>query len=80
MDSKMKKNAIVFCTLAVLMVLSVVLVINWKSIVPAGTDPKAAQAGQEMGAQETTVYQSGQIGDNLRGFLNDDTFFDQEKM
>lgn len=79
MDSKMKKNAIVFCTLAVLMVLSVVLVINWKSIVPAGTDPKAAQAGQEMGAQETTVYQSGQIGDNLRGFLNDDTFFDQEK-
>ena len=76
MDSKLKKNAILFCIMAILCVASIVAIANWRTLfgqrsVPAGT------ITQENG--ENVLSPDGQIGDDLQGFLADDTFFDKDE-
>lgn len=76
MDSKLKKNAILFCIMAILCVASIVVIANWRTLfgqrsVPAGT------ITQENG--ENVLSPDGQIGDDLQGFLADDTFFDKDE-
>lgn len=76
MDSKLKKNAILFCTLVILCIGSVVVIANWRTLF--------GNSGIEADSIEITdapISQGmdGQIGDDLQGFLNDDTFFDKEK-
>ncbi len=73
MDSKLKKNALVFVFLTILCVASIVIIANWDTIY------KKPSSHIVNGSQETENKADGdQIGDNLRGFLDDDTFFDEE--
>ena len=74
MDSRLKKNAILFCCLIVFCVASFVVIINWQKLfgdknIPVVSDEETI---------DENVSEGGQIGDDLRGFLNDNTFFDKE--
>lgn len=76
MDSKLKKNAILFCILAILCIGSVVVIANWRTMF--GNQSHIA-SGVEV--TDTPVVQSmdGQIGNDLKGFMNDEMFFDEEE-
>ena len=76
MDSKLKKNAILFCILAILCIGSVVVIANWRTMF--GNKSHIA-SGVEV--TDTPVVQSmdGQIGNDLKGFMNDEMFFDEEE-
>ncbi len=76
MDSKLKKNAILFCIMAILCVASIVVIANWRELFGQRSEP-AGTSSQENG--ETAQSPDGQIGNDLQGFLNDDTFFDKEE-
>lgn len=75
MDSKLKKNALLFVTFAVLCVASIVVIANWETLFGRNTNKVVKKPDNET--QE--VFSDGQIGEDLRGFLQDDTFFDEEK-
>ena len=76
MDSKLKKNAILFCIMAILCIASVVVIANWQTLFG-----KTSQTVNVEGSTDgqTDMKQGGQIGDNLQGFMEDDTFFDKEE-
>lgn len=75
MDSKLKKNAILFCIMAILCVASIVVIANWRQLF------KIRQETIPVDATETQQVENsdGQIGDDLQGFLEDDTFFDKDE-
>ncbi len=75
MDSKLKKNAILFCIMAILCVASIVVIANWRQLF------KNRQETIPVDATETQQVENsgGQIGDDLQGFLDDDTFFDKDE-
>ncbi len=76
MDSKLKKNAILFCIMAILCIGSIVVIANWRTLF----GNKTRETGK-VEVSDTTMEQipEGQIGNDLQGFLNDDTFFDKEE-
>ena len=76
MDSKLKKNAILFCILAILCIASIVVIANWRTLF-GKTEP--AGVVKDNAEVQNSQTQSGQIGDDLRSFLQDDTFFDKEE-
>lgn len=76
MDSKIRKNAILFCIMAILCIGSIVVIANWKQLF--GEKNSTTEVGIVDESDNTTQNTGGQIGDNLQGFLNDDTFFDKE--
>ena len=76
MDSKLKKTAIFFCVMAILSIALIVVMANWRAIF--GDANKSVTADKNIVTQEQ-IKEDGQIGDDLRGFLTDDTFFDKEK-
>lgn len=78
MDSKVKRATVFAACSVIALTILVVVFLN--------TDfNKRQQKAEPTAATETawqntgTVYQNGQIGDDLSAFLLDDTFFDQEK-
>lgn len=75
MDSKLKKNAILFCIMAILCVASIVVIANWRQLfrIRQETIPVDATETQQVENSD------GQIGDDLQGFLEDDTFFDKDE-
>ena len=75
MDSKLKKNAIIFVTFAILCVASIVIIANWQTLF--GRNRVAAIDKADTDTEE--VFADGQIGDDLRGFLQDETFFDEKE-
>lgn len=75
MDSKLKKKAILLGLLTVFFVVASVLMANWRKLFPKDSDLTVADI-QNSGIDIET---GGQIGDNLQGFLEDDTFFDKER-
>lgn len=76
MDSKLKKNAILFCIMAILCIASIVVIANWKQLF--GGRSKAVVTDTQI-EEETAQSPSGQIGDDLYGFLEDETFFDEKE-
>lgn len=75
MDSKLKKNAIIFVTFAILGVASIVIIANWQTLF--GRNRVAAIDKADTDTEE--VFADGQIGEDLRGFLQDETFFDEKE-
>ena len=88
MDSKLRKMAILASMAVILLVALLVMYVNREQLTPtsgqfaAGTqnmnvDSVAASAGANAQTEET-VSPDGQIGNDLKAFLKDNTFFDQE--
>ncbi len=76
MDSKLRKNAILFCIMAILCVASIVIIANWEKIGDKGkTKPVTEDTNK---TSENIMSENGQIGDDLDAFLSDETFFDKE--
>lgn len=76
MDSRFKKNAIIFCILTIFCIASIVVIINWEQVFGNGKKLPTSTTGGET---EELHPEDGQIGEDLRGFLNDNTFFDKEE-
>lgn len=76
MDSRLKKNAILFCIMAILCIASIVVIANWKQIFKSNNKDIVANSESEI-ADSTLL--GGQIGDDLQGFLKDDSFFDEKE-
>ena len=87
MDSKLRKMAILASMAVILLVALLVVYVNREQLSSAsgqsagtqnaGTDLQAAAAETDTPEGES-VTQSGQIGNDLKAFLKDSTFFDQE--
>ena len=88
MDSKLRKMAILASMAVILLVALLVMYVNREQFTAASGPPASgtqnAGAGDsaspaENGVQaEETVSPDGQIGNDLKAFLKDNTFFDQE--
>ena len=76
MDSKIKKLTILAASLAVVLTFLVVLLINNQNSTGSKVPNQTEETKQ---AASSAIYQNGQIGDDLSAFLQDDTFFDEEK-
>lgn len=76
MDSKLKKNAILFCIMAILCVASIVVIANWRTLFGQRSEPAGTITPEN---DENVLSPDGQIGDDLQGFLADDTFFDKDE-
>lgn len=77
MDSKLKKLTIVAAGSMLLLVVLVVFLLNAEK--EKSTSGTAETQTEDTAPKESRVYQNGQIGNDLSAFLQDDTFFDQEK-
>lgn len=84
MDSRLRRLAILG-SLAVILLASLLVLFtnegkrqNNEGNQPAGVPHTQPSSGDEDQTAET-VYREGQIGDDLSAFLQDNTFFDQEK-
>lgn len=76
MDSKLKRLTILAAVLLIIVTGITVLLLNTKN------NTKGIVAGKQTSSTETesdTIYENGQIGNDLSAFLQDDTFFDQDK-
>ena len=75
MDSKLRKTAILLCVVTILCIGFIVVIANWQTLFKKKdsltTESQAEVTGQEQSAE-------GQIGEDLKGFLKDTTFFDKE--
>ncbi|MCQ2493258.1 MAG: glycoside hydrolase family 25 protein [Lachnospiraceae bacterium] len=90
MDSRLKKLSVIGCFGVVILLLLIVVYSNGgiTSLLNANnesetnnsvqTSDAAGENGTALNASGTTYF-TGQVGDNLSGFLSDPTFFDQEK-
>ncbi len=77
MDSKLRRMAIVASMSVMLLVLILVVYANEKRT-DAGTLQAISAMKQEKEQPEESHNANGQIGDDLKGFLKDSTFFDEE--
>ncbi|MCR5754498.1 MAG: hypothetical protein K6G30_06780, partial [Acetatifactor sp.] len=77
MDSKLRRMAIVASMSVMLLVLILVAYANEKRT-DAGTLQATSAMKQEKEQPEESHNANGQIGDDLKGFLKDSTFFDEE--
>lgn len=81
MDSKLKRKTLVAALSVVLLAFLVVVLVNSEQQKAKG-GREAANVQSESGYTEETnsadKILTGQIGDNLSGFLNDSSFFDKE--
>ncbi len=84
MDSKVRQTAVLFMTVMVLMILGIVLYANWDVVERRFFSEKSAQsamAESETGQENdgTKIKRaSGQVGDDLSGFMQDETFFNSK--
>ena len=83
MDSKVKQTAILFMTVMVLMILGVVLYSNWDVIERKYFRESSAQSAMtetetEQSSNTDINRVTGQIGDDLSGFMEDETFFNSK--
>ena len=75
MDSKLKKTAMLICVMTILCIGVIVVMANWQSLFGKKRNT-VANIQTDVTTQVQTL--EGQIGDDLKGFLNDTTFFDKE--
>ena len=86
MDSKLRKMAIMASMAVILLVALLVMYVNREQLAStsgqagvqnAGTENAIASAEMDVPEEEIAV-ENGQIGNDLKAFLKDNTFFDQE--
>ena len=77
MDSKSMKR-IMLAMIGMFLVLVAVIALTNLDMVKQKLGLSVQEQAQEAAATEVTDIDSGQIGNNLSGFLNDETFFDPE--
>ena len=86
MDSKLRKMAIMASMAVILLVALLVMYVNREQLAStsgqagvqnAGTENATASAETDVPEEEIAV-ENGQIGNDLKAFLKDNTFFDQE--
>lgn len=94
MDYKFRQNGIVISAAIVLMVVSIVVIANWRTISQSFgrktstnvTETTVAVADEDISVPEAetiknvakATYDGPQIGNNLYAWKNDDSFFDSE--
>lgn len=76
MDSRVKRNAIIFCIMTILCIASIVVMANWQQLFKDGSNRPVIHTQEDADPMQS---ENGQIGDDLRGFLTDNTFFDKEE-
>ena len=76
MDSRIKRNAIIFCIMMILCIASIVVMANWQQLFKDGSNRPVIHTQEDADPMQS---ENGQIGDDLRGFLTDNTFFDKEE-
>lgn len=76
MDSRIKRNAIIFCIMTILCIASIVVMANWQQLFGDGANRPVIHTQEDADPMQS---ENGQIGDDLRGFLTDNTFFDKEE-
>ena len=76
MDSRIKRNAIIFCIMTILCIASIVVMANWQQLFGDGSNHPVIHTQEDADPMQS---ENGQIGDDLRGFLTDNTFFDKEE-
>ena len=76
MDSRIKRNAIIFCIMTILCIASIVVMANWRQLFGDAANSPAIHTQEDADNMQN---ENGQIGDDLRGFLTDNTFFDKEE-
>lgn len=76
MDSRIKRNAIIFCIMTILCIASIVVMANWRQLFGDAANSPAIHTQENADNMQN---ENGQIGDDLRGFLTDNTFFDKEE-
>lgn len=76
MDSRIKRNAIIFCIMTILCIASIVVMANWQQLFKDGSNRPVIHTQEDADPMQS---ENGQIGDDLRGFLTDNTFFDKEE-
>lgn len=76
MDSRIKRNAIIFCIMTILCIASIVVMANWQQLFGDGSNRPVIHTQEDADPMQS---ENGQIGDDLRGFLTDNTFFDKEE-
>lgn len=80
MDSKLRRTAILSCLAAILVVTSAVLFAN-RNTTPRRPDQSGSEIQSESQGEsqrEESALINGQIGNDLKAFENDDSFFDPE--
>lgn len=75
MDSKLKKNAILFCIMAILCIASIVVIANWQQLFLKKANSVPVQTDEDV---SEVISESGQIGDDLKAFMEDEQFFDKD--
>lgn len=81
MDSKVKHTAIFFVIVMILMILGVVLYANWDTVEKRFFNEQTEQevlAEAETAADSNINRVTGQIGDDLSAFKEDETFFNSQ--
>ena len=76
MDSRIKRNAIIFCIMTILCIASIVVTANWQQLFGDVSNSPVIHTQEDANPMQS---ENGQIGDDLRGFLTDNTFFDKEE-
>ena len=76
MDSRIKRNAIIFCIMTILCIASIVVMANWQQLFGDVSNRPVIHTQEDADPMQS---ENGQIGDDLRGFLTDNTFFDKEE-
>ncbi|MBQ8040644.1 MAG: glycoside hydrolase family 25 protein [Lachnospiraceae bacterium] len=62
--------------MAILCVASIVVIANWQALFGQKSEPAGTTKQENV---ESALSPEGQIGDDLKGFLHDDTFFDKDE-
>ncbi len=78
MDSRLKRLSILGCIAAVILLIMLVIYANGGIKKQGNSESPAPENAQETQVTEE-VKSSAQIGDNLKGFLEDEEFFDSDK-
>lgn len=82
MDSKLRKTAILASVAAILLISAIVIYINAPSRgnrnPAAGSSTSVPESGEDMLDNQESQEGSGQIGNDLSAFMEDNTFFDPE--
>ncbi len=74
MDSRLKRVSIIISILIIALLVFATLYVNREKPEGENQTPVISDEKEDI----IPVYEDGRIGDDLRGFLNDNTFFDEE--
>ncbi len=84
MDSKLKHTAVFIMTMMVLMIFGIVIYANWdvveRRFLNGKTEQEVVTKAESAPEEKTINRATGQIGDDLSAFMQDETFFNSESL